>query len=90
MWDHNSGRSKGYGFVSFRTKEDAAAAIEIMNGEQIGSRRVRCGWAQHKQEEAQPVDEHTVDRADPINTNVRCVRGCGCTQYTTCMAHTPP
>lgn len=49
IWDHNTGRSKGYGFVSFRRKEDADAAIEKMQGKLIGSRRIRVGWAQHKQ-----------------------------------------
>jgi nucleolysin TIA-1/TIAR len=49
MWDHATGRSKGYGFVSIRTKEEAQTAIEKMHGQVIGSRRVRCGWAQHKQ-----------------------------------------
>ena len=49
MWDHITGRSKGYGFVSFRHKEDAEMAIEQMQGRQIGSRRIRVGWAQHKQ-----------------------------------------
>lgn len=48
MWDHSTGRSKGYGFVSFRNKEDAERAIHEMHGKLIGSRRVRCGWAQHK------------------------------------------
>ena len=49
MWDHNTGRSKGYGFVSFRRKEEAEAAIDLMQAKQIGSRRIRVGWAQHKQ-----------------------------------------
>ncbi len=49
MWDHNTGRSKGYGFVSFRRREDAEAAIELMQARQIGSRKIRVGWAQHKQ-----------------------------------------
>ncbi|GAX72652.1 hypothetical protein CEUSTIGMA_g108.t1 [Chlamydomonas eustigma] len=71
MWDHNTGRSKGYGFVSFRTKEDAEKAIEKMQGMQIGSRRVRLGWAQHKQEEnSSPRDLLGVDRCDPSNCNV--------------------
>lgn len=71
MWDHATGRSKGYGFVSFRAKEDAEVAINSMNGEPVGSRRVRCGWAQHKQEhEGQTMDEKTVDLADPSNCNV--------------------
>mmetsp|Transcript_39058 Transcript_39058/g.86881 ORF Transcript_39058/g.86881 Transcript_39058/m.86881 type:complete len:464 (+) Transcript_39058:198-1589(+) len=71
MWDHATGRSKGYGFVSFRRKDDAENAIEKMQGRQIGSRRVRCGWAQHKQDEnSPPPDYESVDRADPSNTNV--------------------
>lgn len=72
MQDYNTGRSKGYGFVSFRTEEAAERAIEAMNGEVIGTRKVRCGWAQHKAPggSASEVDEGTVDQADPTNTNV--------------------
>ncbi|GMH41472.1 hypothetical protein BSKO_09382 [Bryopsis sp. KO-2023] len=74
MWDHSTGRSKGYGFVSFRTKEEAERAIQEMHGQLIGSRRVRCGWAQHKQvseqDAAQPLDYETLDKADPTNSNV--------------------
>eukprot|EP00803_Ostreobium_quekettii_P004163 evm.model.scf_1051.1 EVM.evm.TU.scf_1051.1 scf_1051:24967-28749(+) len=71
MWDHSTGRSKGYGFVSFRSREDAERAIQEMHGQLIGSRRVRCGWAQHKQQDtSQPMDYDTLDKADPTNTNV--------------------
>lgn len=49
MWDHATGRSKGYGFVSFQSEEAAEAAISKMNGELLGGRRIRVGWAQHKQ-----------------------------------------
>ncbi|CAD7701309.1 unnamed protein product [Ostreobium quekettii] len=71
MWDHSTGRSKGYGFVSFRSREDAERAIQEMHGQLIGSRRVRCGWAQHKQQDtSQPLDYDTLDKADPTNTNV--------------------
>ena len=63
MWDHNTGRSKGYGFVSFRRKEDAEAAIDLMQAKQIGSRKIRVGWAQHKQEDnSTPLDFDTVDK----------------------------
>lgn len=63
MWDHSTGRSKGYGFVSFRTKEEAEAAIEKMHGKQVGSRKVRCGWAQHKQDDnLTPPDFDTIDK----------------------------
>lgn len=48
MWDHNTGRTRGYGFVSFKNKDDADRAIQAMHGQFIGWRRIRCGWAQHK------------------------------------------
>lgn len=71
MWDHSTGRSKGYGFVSFRNREDAERAIQEMHGRLIGSRPVRCGWAQHKQQDtSQPLDYESLDKADPTNTNV--------------------
>jgi len=48
MWDQNTGRSRGYGFVAFRQKEDAERAITEMNGEWLGSRAIRCNWANQK------------------------------------------
>src|SRR6266571_2095321 len=33
MWDMNSGKSRGYGFLAFRDKTDAEQAIATMNGE---------------------------------------------------------
>lgn len=29
MWDHSTGRSRGYGFVSFRQRQEAEAAIQV-------------------------------------------------------------
>ncbi|KAK9813604.1 hypothetical protein WJX73_010245 [Symbiochloris irregularis] len=69
MWDHSTGRSKGYGFVSFRSREEAENAIQAVNGSFIGHRRVRCGWAQHKAD-ANASDITSVDRSDPSNANV--------------------
>eukprot|EP00250_Pteridium_aquilinum_P017774 c23780_g1_i1 orf=126-1820(+) len=45
MWDSRSGRSKGFGFASFREREDAEKAIEEMSGKMLGSRAIRCNWA---------------------------------------------
>ncbi|CAI2163967.1 1124_t:CDS:10 [Funneliformis geosporum] len=44
MWDVNSGKSRGYGFVAFRDKTDAEQAIATMNGD----RAIRCNWANQK------------------------------------------
>jgi nucleolysin TIA-1/TIAR len=38
-------RSKGYGFVSFATREQAATAIASMNGKYLGKRPIRTNWA---------------------------------------------
>ncbi|BDA42390.1 Oligouridylate-binding protein 1 [Coccomyxa sp. Obi] len=70
MWDHSTGRSKGFGFVSFRTKEAAEKALVEMNEATVGQWKIRCGWAHHKTEAVTGLDAETVDRADPANTNV--------------------
>ncbi|PWN52210.1 hypothetical protein IE53DRAFT_12909 [Violaceomyces palustris] len=48
MWDQNTGKSKGYGFVSFSDKSDAEQSIATMNGEWLGSRTIRVNWASQK------------------------------------------
>lgn len=48
MWDMNSGKSRGYGFLAFRDKTDAEQAIATMNGEWLGSRAIRVNFANQK------------------------------------------
>lgn len=48
MYDPNTNRSRGYGFVAFRRKEDAQRALAEMNGEWLGNRPIRCNWANQK------------------------------------------
>jgi len=48
MWDQNTQRSRGYGFVAFRYREDAERALSEMNGEWLGNRAIRCNWANQK------------------------------------------
>ncbi|KAK4432783.1 Oligouridylate-binding protein 1 [Sesamum alatum] len=45
MWDQKTGRSRGFGFVSFRNKQEAQSAINDMNGKWLGTRQIRCNWA---------------------------------------------
>ncbi|KAI4316195.1 hypothetical protein L6164_024198 [Bauhinia variegata] len=45
MWDHKTGRSKGYGFVAFRDQQEAQNAINDMTGKWLGNRQIRCNWA---------------------------------------------
>lgn len=39
---------KGYGFISFLNKVDAEAAIAQMNGQWLGTRKIRTNWATRK------------------------------------------
>ncbi|PWY81356.1 hypothetical protein BO83DRAFT_174967 [Aspergillus eucalypticola CBS 122712] len=48
MWDMKTGRSRGYGFVAFRERSDADKALSAMDGEWLGSRAIRCNWANQK------------------------------------------
>eukprot|EP00158_Paraphelidium_tribonemae_P002001 Partr_v1_DN25028_c0_g1_i1_m51037 putative Tia1 cytotoxic granule-associated RNA binding len=48
MWDPNTGKPRGYGFVSFREKADAERAITQMNGLQLGSKNIRVNWANQR------------------------------------------
>ncbi|KAI4376484.1 hypothetical protein MLD38_014241 [Melastoma candidum] len=45
MWDQKTGRSRAFGFVSFRNQQDAQSAINDMTGKWLGSRQIRCNWA---------------------------------------------
>lgn len=51
MWDMTTGRSRGYGFVTFQEHQDALRAIQAMNGEWLGSRAIRCNWASQKSQQ---------------------------------------
>lgn len=48
MKDPHTMAHKGYGFVSFVNKTDAEAAINSMNGQWIGTRKIRTNWATRK------------------------------------------
>ena len=39
--DHASGRSKGFGFVEMSTEEEATAAINGLNGTELGGHTIR-------------------------------------------------
>jgi RNA recognition motif-containing protein len=47
--DRETGRSKGFGFVQMSTDEEATAAIEGMNGKEIGGRALTVNEAKPKE-----------------------------------------
>ena len=48
MKDNNTGKSKGFAFLSFSNRSEAEKAIEDMSGQFIGSRQIRTNWASRK------------------------------------------
>ena len=49
--DHETGRSRGFGFVEMSSEDEAAAAIEGMDGIQLDGRTIRV-------DEARPRNRH--------------------------------
>ncbi|MCO4772235.1 MAG: RNA-binding protein, partial [Deltaproteobacteria bacterium] len=43
--DRETGRSRGFGFVAFATDDQAKAAIEGMEGQELDGRRIRVNEA---------------------------------------------
>lgn len=48
--DKFSGRSKGFGFVTMETEEEAAAAIEQLNDKELDGRQIKVDLARPKEE----------------------------------------
>ena len=58
MWDMQTGRSRGYGFASFATQEDAQAAMDALQGTEINGRAIRINWATKKDNSASSNSSH--------------------------------
>jgi RNA recognition motif-containing protein len=43
--DRETGRSRGFGFVTFKNESDGQAALEQMNGAMLDGRTIRCDAA---------------------------------------------
>ncbi len=46
--DRNTGRSRGFGFVTFSTEEEAQGAIETMNGTELDGRTLNVNVARER------------------------------------------
>ena len=44
--DRETGRSRGFGFVTFDKDEEGRAALQAMNGATLDGRKIRCDEAQ--------------------------------------------
>uniref|UniRef100_A0A8C8DNL6 TIA1 cytotoxic granule-associated RNA binding protein-like 1 n=1 Tax=Oryzias sinensis TaxID=183150 RepID=A0A8C8DNL6_9TELE len=79
--DLTTGKSKGYGFVSFYNKLDAENAIVHMAGQWLGGRQIRTNWATRKPPAPKSLQdsvskqlrfEEVVTQSSPQNCTVYC------------------
>uniref|UniRef100_UPI00358E6C9B nucleolysin TIAR-like isoform X2 n=1 Tax=Myxine glutinosa TaxID=7769 RepID=UPI00358E6C9B len=78
--DLATGKSKGYGFVSFFQKLDAERAIQNMGGQWLGARPIRTNWATRKPQAPKNPPENTktlsyeevLNQSSPTNSTVYC------------------
>jgi len=49
-FDSETGKSKCFGFISFKEHDQAEAAVEAMDGKEIDGKKIYCGRAQKKAE----------------------------------------
>uniref|UniRef100_UPI0037E99AE3 nucleolysin TIAR isoform X2 n=2 Tax=Semicossyphus pulcher TaxID=241346 RepID=UPI0037E99AE3 len=79
--DMTTGKSKGYGFVSFHNKLDAENAIIYMGGQWLGGRQIRTNWATRKPAGPKSTQDNdskqlrfddVVNRSSPQNCTVYC------------------
>jgi RNA recognition motif-containing protein len=49
IMDRDTGRSKGFGFVEMGTDAEAQAAIEAMDGQDLGGRRIKVNEAKPRE-----------------------------------------
>lgn len=57
--DRESGRSRGFGFVTFTNKEDGERAIDATNGQDLAGRKLVVN-------EARPMEQRSGDRKSVV------------------------
>jgi CUG-BP- and ETR3-like factor len=75
MTDKASGRSKGYGFVSYETAESAAGAIQHINGKQALGKRLKVELKKGGISQAMNFDQDNAMAASDSDSVVQQILG---------------
>ncbi|XP_040287195.1 polyadenylate-binding protein 1-like isoform X3 [Bufo bufo] len=79
----DSGKSKGFGFVSFEKHEDALRAVDEMNGKNVNGRSIYVGRAQKKSERQadlrrkfEQIKQERITRTQGVNLYIKNLADC--------------
>ncbi|KAF2551997.1 hypothetical protein F2Q68_00036972, partial [Brassica cretica] len=73
IYERNSGRSRGFGFVSFESEENLQSALGAMNGVEIEGRALRLNLASERATEPRPsvgegeTEEGSLERSEVVS-----------------------
>ncbi|KAL3825714.1 hypothetical protein ACJIZ3_021743 [Penstemon smallii] len=74
IFDRDSGRSRGFGFITFQSAEDVESALNSMNGVELEGRPVRLNLAQQREVSPPPEvgdsSESDVENVDVLSSVV--------------------
>ncbi|KAK6119497.1 hypothetical protein DH2020_002021 [Rehmannia glutinosa] len=62
VFDNPSGRSAGYGFVSFATKEEAESAISELDGKELLGRPIRLKFSEKNTDDSESKEEESSEQ----------------------------
>ncbi|KAK0585980.1 hypothetical protein LWI29_037264 [Acer saccharum] len=63
IYERDSGRSRGFGFVSFETAEDAESALNALNGVEVEGRPLRLNVAAERDSSPPPTMERNTENS---------------------------
>ncbi|KAG5451211.1 Nucleolysin TIA-1 isoform, partial [Clonorchis sinensis] len=67
--DMHTQKPKGYGFVAYKSREEAERAIQVMNGQILGSRAIRTNWAVRRDPADQAKDHRPLNYVEVFNAS---------------------
>lgn len=68
VYDRDTGRSRGFGFVLMSNADEADAAIDMMNGADVGGRTLKVSEARERERERPPEAARGGFFQRPVNT----------------------